>query len=80
MGNENITCEFCKKVKRAFINIETNKSMFCQRFNCCVDCFKNKDIDEVIRLRIEKELKDLVEHHNDKIEELKLQAKKEASS
>lgn len=78
MEKENITCEFCEKVKRAFITIETNKSMFCQRFNCCIDCFKNKNIDEIIRLRIEKELEELVKHHDNKIEELRLQAKKEA--
>ena len=73
MTNE-ITCDFCNEIKCAFVDIQSTKNnFFAQRFVCCVDCFKNKDINDLIKQRIIKEVKDIEKHHLDKIKELKKQ-------
>ena len=69
--NDNFTCDVCKKGRFAFISIETEKrGIFGTRYNVCVSCFKDKDIEKVIEELMQQEMKDQVKHHQDKIDEL----------
>lgn len=75
MENEDITCDFCKEIKCAFIDVTTTKNSFLSnRFMCCIDCFKNKDVNDLIKQKIRQDVEMLEKHHLDKIKEIKKQA------
>lgn len=74
--NENITCDLCNQVKWAFINVETEKSMFGKGFRTCVDCFKNKNVEQLVREAMEKDANDNIKFHQDKIDEIKIRLQK----
>lgn len=76
MRTENIKCDICKKIVWAFIDVDTEKNFFMsKRFKVCVKCFKEKDIDEIIGKEMNKQATDLIEHHQNKIDEIKLRLK-----
>ena len=72
MNNENITCDLCNQIKCAFVDVETEKSMLSKRFRVCVDCFKNKDVEQLVREAMEADGNKMIKHHRSKIDEIKL--------
>jgi hypothetical protein len=76
MNEENITCDFCNKKKWAFVDVDTEKSLFSKRFRVCVDCFKNKDIEELVGIAMEKDANQNIAHHQKQIDEIKVRLQK----
>ena len=73
MSDDNITCDICGKIKWAFVEIFTTKrELMCVRFNCCVDCFKSKDINEIISKKMKARAKEDIDYHQEKIDEIKV--------
>lgn len=69
--NNNITCDICKEIKWTFIDVSTEKNAFMsRRFQVCIDCFKNKDIEEILSMELRKQADDEVEFHQRKIDEV----------
>lgn len=72
VNEEDIKCDICKKVKWAFIRVDTEKrGLFNPTFNVCVDCFKNEDIEWIIKEEMKKQSEELIKNHQDKIDEIK---------
>lgn len=68
-NEEEITCDICKKIKWAFIDVETEKDfMIAKRFKVCVDCFKNEDIEFIIKKEMEKQSQEQINFHQKKID------------
>lgn len=76
MNEENITCDLCNQIKWAFVDVDTEKSMFSKRFRVCVDCFKNKDVEQLIREAMEKDANNMIQYHQNKIAEINLRLHK----
>lgn len=81
METENITCDICKEVKWTFIDVETQKNSFMsKRFQVCIDCFKNKDIEEILSTELRKQAQDEIKFHQAKIDEVKLRLRETNSA
>ena len=68
---ENITCDICRKIKWAFVDVETEKDfMITKRFRVCVDCFKDEDIEFIIKKEMKKQTEQQISFHQKKIDEI----------